>query len=60
LAVYYFRPNPEIQTQLGVLLDRNKAGELTAAEQVDLDEYEKIEHFMVMLKTRSLQSLNPT
>jgi hypothetical protein len=53
-----FQPHPEIQTRLRELLDRNKADELTAAEQAELDEYENIEHFMIMLKTRSLKSLN--
>jgi hypothetical protein len=32
------------------LLNRSHAGELTDAEQRELDEYENIEHLVIMLK----------
>ncbi|WP_273038043.1 hypothetical protein [Iningainema tapete] len=35
------------------ILRRNKAGELTPKEQRELDEYERIEHLIVMLKAGS-------
>jgi hypothetical protein len=54
-----FRPSHEIQMRLAELLERNRDHHLTAAEKTELEEYEKIEHLMVMLKTRSLQTLNP-
>ncbi|YAF95387.1 MAG: hypothetical protein AB3A66_22965 [Nodularia sp. CChRGM 3473] len=49
-----FRPTPEMQIRLQTLLVRSKAGELTLPEQQELDEYERIEHLIVMLKTGSL------
>jgi hypothetical protein len=55
-----FRPTPEMQQRLQTLLKRSQAGELTQQEQAELDEYERIEHLMVMLKTGSLDHLTNT
>jgi hypothetical protein len=49
-----FRPSPEMQERLHLLLERGKTETLTAAEQAELDEYERIEHLMIRLKTGSL------
>lgn len=49
-----FRPSAEMQERLGLLLERCKTESLTAAEQAELDEYERIEHLMILLKTRAL------
>lgn len=49
-----FRPSPEMQERLRLLLERGKTETLTAVEQAELDEYERIEHLMILLKTRSL------
>jgi len=49
-----FRPLPGMQERLRVLLERNKEGMLTRAEETELDEYERIEHLMVLLKVQSL------
>ncbi len=49
-----FRPSPEMQDRLRSLLERKKTEMLTAAEQAELDEYERIEHLMILLKTHSL------
>ena len=49
-----FRPTPEMQERLQTLLKRSKAGELTPTEEKELDEYERIEHLLVMLKSGSL------
>jgi hypothetical protein len=54
-----FRPTPEMQERLQTLLDRNRAGHLTAAEQLELEEYERIEHIIILLKAGNLQSLHP-
>lgn len=51
-----FKAPVEIQARLRELLDRNKAGVLTSQESAELDEYEKIEHFIVMLKAGHLQA----
>ncbi len=55
-----FRPTTEMQTRLQTLLVRSKAGELTPCEQQELDEYERIEHLIVILKAGSLPHVNPT
>jgi hypothetical protein len=52
-----FRPTAEMQERMQTLLRRSKAGELNPTEQKELDEYERIEHLMVMLKTGNLPHL---
>ena len=52
-----YAPPIEAQRRLKTLLERDKAGELTPAEQAELDEFERIEHLMVMLKAGALPSL---
>ena len=52
-----FSPTPEMQSRLRVLLERSKAGELTTQERLELDEYEQIEHLVIMLKAGSLKYL---
>ncbi|MBE9010943.1 hypothetical protein IQ250_12065, partial [Pseudanabaenaceae cyanobacterium LEGE 13415] len=47
-----FKPSTEMQERLKLLLDRSKAGDLTAIEQAELDEYEHIEHLIVLLKSK--------
>jgi hypothetical protein len=49
-----------MQERLRTLLTRSKAGELTPAEQQELDEYEQIEHLVIMLKAGSLPYLTST
>jgi hypothetical protein len=52
-----FRPTPEMQARLTTLLDRSRAGLLTPAEQNELNEFERIEHVLVLLKAGSLPHL---
>ncbi len=52
-----FRPTAEMQSRLQILLNRNQAGEITTTEQKELDEYERIENLMVMLKAGNLPYL---
>lgn len=52
-----FRPTLEMQQRLKTLLVRSKTESLTPTEQRELDEYERIEHIMVMLKAGSLHYL---
>ncbi|OUL34172.1 hypothetical protein BV372_14565 [Nostoc sp. T09] len=52
-----FRPTAEMQERMQTLLRRNKAGELNPTEQKELDEYERIEHLIIMLKTGNLSHL---
>ena len=49
-----FRPTNEMQERLQTLLRRSQAGELSPTEHRELDEYERIEHLMIMLKAGSL------
>lgn len=55
-----FRPTPEMQERLRTLLQLGKAGELTPTEQKELDEYEQIEHLVIMLKAGSLPYITTT
>lgn len=52
-----FRPTPEMQERLRTLLSREKAGNLCAIEQKELDEYERLEHLIVMIKSGNLPYL---
>ena len=52
-----FRPTPEMQDRLRSLLSRNKSGDLTPGEEAELDEYERIEHIMIMLKAGNFRYL---
>ncbi|MCT7982880.1 hypothetical protein NG796_06200 [Laspinema sp. A4] len=54
-----FKPTPEMQDRLQTLLSRSKMGQLTPAEHQELDEYEQIEHLIIMLKAGNLHYLNP-
>lgn len=54
-----FGPTPEMQQRLDVLLERSHAGTLTAAEHEELNEMERIEHLVVMLKTGALRAFSP-
>lgn len=51
-----FRPTSEMQDRLRYLLGRERDGELSTDEHQELNEYERIEHLMVMLKSGSLFS----
>jgi hypothetical protein len=52
-----FGPTSEMTDRLRMLLEREEKGEITPAEKADLDEYERLEHLMVMIKSGNLQHL---
>ena len=52
-----FRPTSEMQDRLHILLTRSRAGILTPSEHVELDEFERIEHLMIMIKAANLPYL---
>ncbi len=52
-----FRPTDEMQTRLRDLVAKNIAAGLTEAEKQELEEYERIEHLVVMLKLGNLPFL---
>ena len=45
-----FRPTTQMQERLRDLLDRSYGDRLRSAERQELDEYERVEHCVVMLK----------
>lgn len=52
-----FRPNLSMQTRLEDLLIKSDSGQLSLAEEQELNEYERIEHLIVMLKTGNLRCI---
>lgn len=52
-----FRPTQEMQQRLRSLLQRSADGALSPSEEAELDAYERIEHFIVMLKSGYLTEL---
>ncbi|BAQ63143.1 hypothetical protein GM3708_3549 (plasmid) [Geminocystis sp. NIES-3708] len=52
-----FRPTAQMQERLYTLLTRSKTGKLTSTEKQELDEYERIEHLIIMLKAGSFPYL---
>ena len=55
-----FKPTPEMVERLQTLLSRSQSGLLTATEIAELDEYERIEHLIIMLKAGNLPHLTST
>jgi hypothetical protein len=56
-AIAACTPTQEMQDRLRLLIERSHAGVLTATETRELDEYERIEHLMVLMKAGSLPYL---
>lgn len=52
-----FGPTPEMIGRLQTLLEREAKGKTTPTEKAELDEYERLEHLMVMIKAGSLRYL---
>jgi len=52
-----FTASEAAQLRLRYLLDANRAGTLTEAENAELDEAEQIDHFMTMLKAKARKTL---
>ena len=52
-----FSPTPEMTERLQTLIAREAAGDLTLPEKAELDEYERLEHLMIMIKAGNLHYL---
>jgi hypothetical protein len=52
-----FGPTSEMIDRLRMLLGQESRGEITPAEKAELDEYERLEHLIVMIKSGALQHL---
>lgn len=55
--VVAFGATPEMSARLRALLQREAEGEITSAQKAELDEYERLEHLIVMIKAGNLQHL---
>jgi hypothetical protein len=52
-----FGPTPEMIERLKTLVEGESSGKLAPAEKAELDEYERLEHLMILIKTGNLQYL---
>lgn len=52
-----FGPTAEMSERLKTLVEREASDDLTPAEKVELDEYERLEHLMILIKAGNLQHL---
>ena len=55
--VLSFHPSPGMQERVEALLEKNRNGTLTPDGQAELDEVERLEHFMRLVKARLRQKL---
>ena len=53
-----FRPSEATQERIRTLLAANKAGSLSTEETIELEEFDKLEHFVRMLKLHAQVKLN--
>lgn len=54
-----FRLSPEKQARLDDLLEKNREGTLTEEESAELDDFERFEHVVRLLKARLLRTRQP-
>ena len=52
-----FHPSPVMQARIEELLEKNREGQLSEEEAAELDEVERLEHFMRLIKARIRQKL---
>ncbi len=52
-----FHPSPAMQARIEELLEKNRQGMLTSEEQTELDEVERLEHLIRLIKARVRQKL---
>ncbi len=49
-----YAPPPEVADRLHTLVEREQAGTISTTETAELDELERIEHLVILLKTGAL------
>jgi hypothetical protein len=54
-SVAGFLPLPETQQRLAALMEREKAGTLSAEEKAEVDHFMELEHILRMAKARARQ-----
>jgi len=52
-----FKPSEATVERMRYLLDANRNNTLTAEEQTELEEFDQINHFMIMLKAHARKKL---
>jgi hypothetical protein len=52
-AILAIRPTPALQARMSALLDRNKSGNLSRLEEVELDRYLLLEHWVRLAKAHA-------
>ncbi len=52
-AILAIRPTPALQARMSELLDRNKSGNLSRLEEVELDRYLLLEHWVRLTKAHT-------
>jgi hypothetical protein len=57
-AILAFRPSVALQNRASQLLDKNRAGNLSDDELKELEEIDRMNHFMSMLKIRAQKKLD--
>ncbi len=55
-----FHPTAEMVERLQTLVSKEHSGNITPIERSELNEYERIEHLMILLKQGNLRYLNST
>jgi hypothetical protein len=53
-----FKVSSQAQERLQTLLEKNREATLTVEETTELDVYEQLEHLMLLLKVRAINSIN--
>ena len=56
-AIAAFRPSSDALERVSELLDKNRVGVLTPDEQAELDQYERLDYLIALVKARARQRL---
>lgn len=56
-AIASYHLSPEANAHISYLLDANRNGTLTSEERAELDEYDRLEHLMRMVKYKAMEKL---
>jgi hypothetical protein len=56
-VILAIRPTPTLQARMSELLEQNKSGTLTRSEEVELDRYLLLEHWVRLAKAHAYKNL---
>jgi hypothetical protein len=59
-VILAIRPTPGLQARMSELLERNKSGTLSQSEEVELDRYLLLEHWVRLAKAHAYKRLQAT